>query len=137
MRRRLLLAAASLVLAAVLLLVAPAAAGASARPGTTGATPAPTRPALGAAAPDQEPDAPADDGTGGSAEDDDGSGADEPVPGGDIIPEPNSGREPTEAGDRGGALQVLVLGVIVAGVGGITALAVRESRRKRAPRALP
>jgi hypothetical protein len=34
-----------------------------------------------------------------------------------IIPRPNSGHEPTEAGDRGGALQFAVLGLIVVGVG--------------------
>ena len=33
-----------------------------------------------------------------------------------IIPRPNSGHEPTEAGDRGGALQLAVLGLIVVGV---------------------
>jgi len=48
-----------------------------------------------------------------------------------IIPRPNSGAEPTEAGDRGGALQVAVLVAIVVGVGVIVALVVRESRRAR------
>ena len=51
-----------------------------------------------------------------------------------IIPQPNSGHEPREAGDRGGALQLLVLTVIVGGVGGIGALVVRESRRNLASR---
>jgi hypothetical protein len=54
-----------------------------------------------------------------------------PVPVDDIIPRPNSGAEPNEAGDRGGALQVAVLVGIVAGVGVIVALVVRESRRAR------
>jgi hypothetical protein len=57
---------------------------------------------------------------------------DEPVEGDDIIPLPNSGREPTEAGDRGGALQVLVFVLIVGGVGSIVGLAVRDARRSRA-----
>jgi hypothetical protein len=34
-----------------------------------------------------------------------------------IIPRPNSGHDPAEAGDRGGALQLAVLGLLVAGVG--------------------
>ena len=53
-----------------------------------------------------------------------------------IIPEPNSGREPTEAGDRGGALQVAVLVGIVAGVAAIATLIVWESRRNLARREL-
>ncbi len=122
MRRRPVLAAASLVLAMLALLAAPARAGAAPRPaaGAGGGAVVATA--------GQEPDAPADDGTGGSAEDDSG----EPLPGEDIIPEPNSGREPEEAGDRGGGLQVLVLVLIVAGVGGIVTMVVRESRRNRA-----
>jgi hypothetical protein len=117
-RRRPLLAALALV---VTLLVAVAA---------------PTR--VAAAGPAQEPDAPADDGTGGSADDGDDGGDDdrrgenpEPAEGDSIIPEPNSGREPEEAGDRGGALQVLVFVLIVGGVGGIAALVVRDARRSR------
>jgi hypothetical protein len=54
-----------------------------------------------------------------------------PVPVDDIIPRPNSGAEPTDAGDRGGALQVVVLVAIVVGVSVIVALVVRESRRAR------
>lgn len=52
---------------------------------------------------------------------------------GNIIPEPNSGIAPEDPGDRGGWQQWVVLGVIVAGVGVIVGLVVRESRRKRAP----
>jgi hypothetical protein len=52
-----------------------------------------------------------------------------------IIPEPNSGRPPAEAGDRGGALQVAVLVGIVLGIAGIATLVVRESRRNLAERA--
>jgi hypothetical protein len=48
-----------------------------------------------------------------------------------IIPQPNSGRPPTEAGDRGGALQLGLLALIVVAVGTIVGLAVRESRRAR------
>jgi hypothetical protein len=76
-------------------------------------------------------------GVGQQPEDDpdgDPSTDDAPVPEQDMIPEPNSGRAPTDAGDRGGALQGLVLLFIVIGVGGITVLAVRESRRARARR---
>lgn len=38
------------------------------------------------------------------------------VPTQDIVPKPNSGAAPEDAGDRGGALQLLVLGLIVAAV---------------------
>jgi hypothetical protein len=70
------------------------------------------------------------------ADDPDGdpSTDDAPVPEQDMIPEPNSGRAPTDAGDRGGALQALVLVSIAIGVGGIAVLAVRESRRAQARR---
>jgi hypothetical protein len=83
----------------------------------------------------QEPDAPADDGTGGSADEEP---EDNPQPGAveqDIIPRPNSGEAPTEAGDRGGALQILVFVAIVAGLGTIALLATRDVRRSRARRA--
>ena len=56
------------------------------------------------------------------------------VPTQDIIPEPNSGSEPEDAGDRGGALQTVlfvgIIGMIVAG----GAIVVRQSRRARAER---
>jgi hypothetical protein len=70
------------------------------------------------------------------ADDPDGdpSTDDAPVPEQDMIPEPNSGRAPTDAGDRGGALQALVLLSVAIGVGGIAVLAVRESRRAQARR---
>ena len=51
-----------------------------------------------------------------------------------IIPRPNRGSEPDDAGDRGGALQAVVFGAILAGVIGIGALIVRESRRSRQDR---
>lgn len=53
------------------------------------------------------------------------------VPAPDIVPAPNSGHEPTEAGDRGGALQLLVLGLVVVAVGGALVHLTRESRRAR------
>jgi hypothetical protein len=59
---------------------------------------------------------------------------DQPVPGNDIIPEPDSGVAPTDAGDRGGALQLTVFVAILAGIGAIVALAVRESRKARRAR---
>ena len=46
-----------------------------------------------------------------------------------IIPKPNQGAEPTDAGDRGGGLQSAVFGLIVLGLVGMGALVVRESRR--------
>lgn len=49
----------------------------------------------------------------------------------DIIPRPNSGESPSEAGDRGGALQLLVLGLVVVGIGGAATHLVRQSRRAR------
>ena len=49
----------------------------------------------------------------------------------DIIPLPNSGREPIDATDRGGWGQYAVLGGIVLAVGLIAALIVRESRQAR------
>lgn len=85
-----------------------------------------------AATPHQQPDAPADDGTGGSADD---APAGNPAPGAaeqDIIPRPDSGHEPTDAGDRGGALQIVLFAAIVAGVAGIALLAARDIRRARA-----
>jgi len=56
------------------------------------------------------------------------------VPTRDIIPKPNSGAEPEDAGDRGGALQsVLFVGLIVVVVGGGAWLTV-QSRKARADR---
>jgi hypothetical protein len=52
-----------------------------------------------------------------------------------IIPRPNSGTPPQDAGDRGGALQFVVLGAIVVGVSLVVTLAIRESRRNRAAKA--
>ncbi len=54
--------------------------------------------------------------------------------GGGIIPRPNSGVEPDDAGDRGGALQSLVFVLVLVGIALIIGLIVRESRRKRAER---
>lgn len=57
-----------------------------------------------------------------------------PVPGGDIIPKPNSGTEPEDAGDRGGALQTLLFVGIVGGIMVMGWLVVRQSRKARAER---
>jgi hypothetical protein len=54
-----------------------------------------------------------------------------------IIPRPNSGTPPQDAGDRGGALQFLVLGAIVVGVSLVATLAIRESRHNRATTSAP
>lgn len=51
-----------------------------------------------------------------------------------IIPEPNSGREPEDAGDRGGALQSVLFAALVLGVAGAAFVLVRQSRRARAER---
>lgn len=51
-----------------------------------------------------------------------------------IIPRPNSGTAPEDAGDRGGWLQGSVFFIVVAGVAVIGVLVVRESRAKRAER---
>jgi len=85
----------------------------------------PTGPGEPAVAGQEEPGTPAGEGDGRTET------TPQPVPGADIIPKPNSGHPPREAGDRGGALQILVFVLIVAGVGGIAAAVVRESRRKR------
>lgn len=51
------------------------------------------------------------------------------VPAPDIIPKPDSGEAPVEAGDRGGALQLLVLGVVVAALAGGAVHIARQARR--------
>lgn len=63
-----------------------------------------------------------------------GHAQDEPVqvPTQEIVPQPNSGQAPTEAGDRGGALQLLIFGLVVAAMAGATWHLVRQSRRTRA-----
>lgn len=57
-----------------------------------------------------------------------------PIESPSIIPEPNSGRAPTDAGDRGGALQTALFVAIVGGVIVITGLVARESRKARSER---
>ncbi len=119
-RRPVAVLLAAVALAALVLMASPVHAGAAPRPVTHGAV-------VG-----QEPDAPADDGTGGSADDEVDENPQPGAPDQDIIPRPNSGHEPTEAGDRGGALQILVFVALVAGVGTIAFLATRDVRRSRA-----
>jgi len=51
------------------------------------------------------------------------------VPDQDIIPAPNTDEGPNEAGDRGGALQLALLGLVVVAIGGAVAVVVRQSRR--------
>ena len=113
MRRRALAAVAALVVAGLTVLAVAAVGGATAR--VAGSVPAVAQ------QPEDDPDG-------------DPSTDDAPLPEQDMIPEPNSGHAPTDAGDRGGALQGLVLLLVVVGVGGIAVLAVRESRRARATR---
>jgi hypothetical protein len=59
----------------------------------------------------------------------------EPLPEPHIIPRPNEGHQPIDAGDRGGALQLALLGLMVVAVGGGVAYAVHESRKARAGQA--
>jgi len=49
----------------------------------------------------------------------------------DIIPLPNSGRAPRDAGERGGWMQEALFFLICAAVAGLGGLAWRDSRRKR------
>jgi uncharacterized protein HemX len=53
------------------------------------------------------------------------------VPSRDIIPKPGSGASPDDAGDRGGALQITVLVLVVLAIGAAVVLVVRQSRRAR------
>jgi len=53
------------------------------------------------------------------------------VPTQEIVPQPNSGTPPHDAGDRGGALQLAVMGLVVVAVGGVVVMVVRQSRRAR------
>lgn len=48
-----------------------------------------------------------------------------------IIPRPDVGAEPEEAGDRGGALQLALLGLLVVAIGGAVLLLVHQSQRAR------
>lgn len=54
--------------------------------------------------------------------------------GGGIIPRPDSGQEPEDAGDRGGVLQTALFVAVLGGVVLIATLVVRESRKARADR---
>jgi hypothetical protein len=49
----------------------------------------------------------------------------------EMIPRPNSGTPPHEAGDRGGALQLGLLALVVVAIGGGVLVLVRQSRRAR------
>jgi hypothetical protein len=52
-----------------------------------------------------------------------------------IIDRPNSGKQPTEPGDRGGAEQLLLFGGMVVAIGGIGILALRGGAGAKANRA--
>ena len=54
------------------------------------------------------------------------------VPAQDIVPKPDSGEAPHDAGDRGGVLQITVLVLVAAAIAACVALLVRQSRRARA-----
>jgi hypothetical protein len=66
--------------------------------------------------------------------DDQGTTTTAPDRGGDIIPRPNSGVEPEDPGDRGGALQTVLFIGIIGGVAVMGAIIVRQSRKARADR---
>ena len=123
MRRRPRLALLALLVAGGVLLTAGPADAVPATPGAPAAH-------LTAAGPDRVAQ------SGEPAEDPDGDATtdDEPLPGGDIIPLPDSGAEPEDAGDRGGALQITVFLVMLAGIALIVTLVVRESRKARRAR---
>ena len=53
------------------------------------------------------------------------------VPTQDIVPAAELGEAPDDAGDRGGALQLAVLGLVVVAIGGVVVMVVRQSRRAR------
>jgi hypothetical protein len=53
------------------------------------------------------------------------------APAPDIIPEPNTDVGPSEAGDRGGALQLGLLALVLVVIGGVLFALVRQSRRAR------
>ena len=53
------------------------------------------------------------------------------VPTRDIIPKPGSGATPEDPGDRGGALQITVLVLVLLAIGTVVVLVVRQSRRAR------
>lgn len=57
---------------------------------------------------------------------------DSPV--GEIIPAPDSGEEPEEPGDRGGSLQVALLGLIAVAVAGMVVHVSRQSTTARSDR---
>jgi uncharacterized protein HemX len=59
------------------------------------------------------------------------------VPTQDIIPEPNSGEAPDEAGDRGGSLQLAVFALVVAAIVGGGAYVALQARRAREGRGQP
>jgi hypothetical protein len=56
----------------------------------------------------------------------------EPLPEPHMIPRPNEGHKPIDAGDRGGGLQLGLLALMVAVVSGGVAYGVHESRKARA-----
>lgn len=63
---------------------------------------------------------------------DEGISISEPVDISGSIPRPNSGAAPENPGDRGGYLQLALLGITVLGVGTIGFLAIREGRQNLA-----
>ena len=63
-----------------------------------------------------------------------GDPADPDAPAGEIIPGPNSGRAPEEAGDRGGSLQLAILALVAVAICGMAVHVVRQSSTARQAR---
>jgi hypothetical protein len=59
--------------------------------------------------------------------------AEQQVPTQDIVPRPDSGAAPEEAGDRGGALQLLLPLLILVAIGGGVWHVSRQARQSRRP----
>lgn len=58
----------------------------------------------------------------------------EAPPAAEIIPKPNSGVAPTDAGDRGGGLQTVVFFLVIGGTAFMAFLVWRQSKKARAER---
>lgn len=61
--------------------------------------------------------------------------SDGPSPAGNILPRPDTGQAPDSPNDPGGWQQYLVFGLILAGIGLIVGMVIRESRRVRSRQA--
>jgi hypothetical protein len=83
---------------------------------------------LGAAGASAQAGAPAQDGTPTTT-----SSTVTELPPAEMIPRPNSGQAPDDAGDRGGALQLLVFGLVVVAIAAGVTKVVLDARRAERP----